>query len=894
MGFLKKFFSTILKVILIIVIVLLVLAGGLTLYYFLTREDPAVYIPNNFLFYVRVNSIRYIYDNVIDLKAADVVFSSSKDLKSIYKAIIDFKSNEMSKNEFFRFLLDVRADIMIAPDYSPVIVFNPGPLSLITRMFPILNFFFKFEGVNLNQIQKGKLTIYDYPVDENQHLYFSLLNNLIFLSTKEKHIDKLYESQKTGENLKSNEDIMELQKKVKAGGFAEIYVDTNSILDIAARGNRELSSIFKEISFNSYSAFTFKISNEDIFLSAYTNFSTTNEELADFLSYNPSSLQVIQYLPEKTTIYTSANFKSFKQLIEILLYFKEGPSGKTMKTINDSCKLLFGTTVDEIVFDWMGTEMGAFTMADSPEPVVFIRFKNRAGIDTAIKKITDTLFFEGDSSLVLEEVRINRIKFPDFVKGIIGLFVKGIETPYYIIMRDYIFLSMNAENLSHITNDYKSSYTLVRNEGYKKVTCETPKNANMFMYYDLGSSMPDFFMQNNVLTSLLKLYEKGVFAIHFNDREVKVHISAAGIAGEKAVLFPGYPKSLPEGIASNVYCTDVRGSRLEELIYIDNSNNLVIRDLIEETIRNAPVERDSDILITAGRVKEVFVFSQSGTLYKFDGEAEAISPFPIITNYRGSFHPVEYDNRLAFFSDSDKFLYFVSMDGKETRWGFSFNTTLLAPPVFLKGMIAFYPKSFSGTVYLTDEDGTLFEGWPRNSGGISYCSPLLFTDEKGEVRVAFLTQSGILNLWDVKGNRIEGFPVDLDGIYYADPVLITKAILSTIPFEKEKALLLLDADGVLSMVSLEGEIIKQKKIYDGGDKKNALLLFDIDRDDIEEVFIYGAKNFIIGLGRNFEPLPGFPVRGSKRPGFTDLNYDRKYEMIVGSFDNNIYAYTINK
>ncbi|MBN1699858.1 MAG: hypothetical protein JW881_20275 [Spirochaetales bacterium] len=894
MGFFKKFFSGFFKVLLVIIIIVVVLAGGLTLYYFLTKEDPVAYIPDNFLFYVKVNSIRYIYDNVIDLKAADVVFSSSRDLKSIYKMIIDFKSNEMSKNEFFRFLLDVRADIMIAPDYSPVIVFNPGLLSLATRMFPILNFFFKFEGVNLNQIQKGRLTIYDYPVDENQHLYFSLRNNLIFLSTKEKHIDAIYESKKTGKNLASNKEIMELRKKVKGGGFAEIYVDTGSLLDIVKAGSEELSRVFSEISFNSYSAFTFKISNEDLFLSAYTDISVENPDLRDFLSYNPSSLQVIQYLPEKTTVYTSANVKSFKQLIGILLDFKEGSQGKTLKTINDSSKLLLGATIDEILFDWMGTEMGAFTMSYSPDPVLFIRFKNRASIDAALDRISKTLFFENDPSLVLDEVRVSRIKFPDFIKGIIGLFVKGVETPYYIIMRDYIFFSMNAENLSHITNDYRSSYTLLRNEGYKKVTYEIPKNANIFMYYDLGTSMPDFFMQNNVLTSLLKLYEKGVFAIHFDEREVRIQISAAGIAGEKAVLFPGYPKPVPEGVASNVCCADVRGSRLDELIYIDNGNNLVIQDLIEETAFKAPVERDSDILVPEGEKNAVYVFSQSGTLYKFDGNGEAIPPFPVITNYKASFQPVEYNDNLVFFSDTENALYFLSPEGVETRWGFQFEAPLLSPPVFFKQMVCFYPKNFSGTVYLTDKDGTALEGWPRKGGGISFCSPLLFTDRKGEVRIAFLTQSGILNLWDIKGGRIEGFPLDLDGVFYTGPVLVAQGILSTIPFEREKALLLLDADGNMTMVSLSGEILKQKKIFEGGDKKNALLLFDVDRDDIEEIFIYGSKNFIIGLGRNLEPLPGFPVRGSKRPSFTDLNYDRTYEMIVGSFDNNIYAYTINK
>ena len=89
-------------------------------------------------------------------------------------------------------------------------------------------------------------------------------------------------------------------------------------------------------------------------------------------------------------------------------------------------------------------------------------------------------------------------------------------------------------------------------------------------------------------------------------------------------------------------------------------------------------------------------------------------------------------------------------------------------------------------------------------------------------------------------------------------------------------------------------LLKEKEIQGAGDKKARLLLFDFDRDGVKEVFIYGVKNQIIGLGRNFEPLPGFPVKGSKRPSFIDLNFDNTYEMVVGSYDGNVYAYTLNK
>lgn len=892
MGFFKKFFSGLFKFILILIIIILIIAAGLVIYYYLTRQDAASYLPDDFFIYVKIKSIRDIYDNVIDLKAADLVFSSSKDLKAIQKVILEFKSNEISKNYFFRKLLEVRADVVVAPDYSPIIVLNPGMLSIITRFFPQVNSILKLEGITTTQ--QGKITYHCFQTGEDEGLFFSVKNNLVFLSTNAEHIKSLYTNFKTDKNLMSNKDAMDLREKIKAGGFTEVYVNSRNLIDSIAEGNKELKSILEEISFNNYSAFSFRLSNQDLFLSAYTTLSVPNEKLKDFLSYNPSSLQVIKYLPASTNIYTTLNCKSFKDLLEIVLYFQEGPDSKMMKTIDNSSKLLLGASIDELLFDWVGSELGVFTVEAASDPVLFLGVKDPSGLERALKKIRDAIFFDEDTSLVLDNVRVNKIKFPSFVKGIVDLFIKGIETPYYIILGDYIFFSINAENLSHLSNYYKSNETLIREDNYKTVTQEIPKNANIFLYYDLSSALPAFLAQNTLINKLFRLYETGVFSIYYNEKEVKVQISASGVAGNKTVPFPGFPVYAETGIFSDAYCADVTGSKSSDLIYIDNKNNLVIRDMVDEKEYSAPVEKNSDIYIPPGRKKEIFVFSQSGTLFLFDGKGITIDPFPLITQFKGSFFPLEYGNTLVFFSDADKSLYFISRNGDEKRFDFDFPSSLLSPPAFMDDLAAFYPKSFSGTVYLTDKDGKVLEGWPKEGGGISYCSPILFKNENNEIMVLFLTQSGVLSMWDENGTTVDGFPLYLKGVFYNNPAFISLSISPLYKENGDKGILIFSADGEFILISMGGKILKEKKVPDTGDKKARLLLFDIDRDGIEEIFVYGTKNHVIGIGRNFELLPGFPVKGSKKPSFTDLNFDKIYEMVVGSYDGNVYAYTLSK
>ncbi|MBN2536302.1 MAG: DUF3352 domain-containing protein [Spirochaetales bacterium] len=888
----KKFLTGFFKFILVFILIILIIAVGLIVYYYVTKQDAASYLPDDFFIYVKIKSLRDIYDNVIDLKAVDLVFSSSKDLKAIQKTILEFKSNEISKNYFFKKLLEVRADVVIAPDYSPIIVLNPGILSLVTRFFPQVNSILKLEGVTTTQ--QGKLTYHHFQTGENGGVFFSVKDNLVFLSPNVEHIKNLYKNYETDKNLMSNKDAMDLREKIKAGGFTEVYVNSRNLIDSIAEGNNELKSILEQITFNSYSAFSFRLSNRDIFLSAYTTLSVPNDKLRNFLSYNPSSLQVIKYLPASTNIYTTLNCKSFKDLLDIVFYFKEGPDSKTMKTIENSAKMLLGATTDELLFDWVGSELGVFTMEATSDPVVFLKVQDAPALEKALKKITDAIFFDRDTSLVLDNVRVNRIKFPAFIKGIVDLFIKGIETPYYITLGDYIFFSINAENLSNLSNHYKSNETLIREDNYKAVTQEIPKNANIFLYYDLSSALPAFLAQNTLINRLFRLYETGVFSIHYNENEVKVQISASGVAGNKTVSFPGFPVPADTGIESDVYCSDVTGSKSDDLVYIDNNNNLIIRDRMDEKEYSAPVEKNSDIYIPRERKKEIVVFSQSGTLFLFNGEAHPLDPFPLITQYKGSFFPQEYLNTLVFYSDVDKSLYFVSQKGNEERFHFDFSSALLSPPAFLDGLAAFYPKSFSGTVYLTDMEGNVLDGWPREGGSISYCSPVLFKNEKNEIMVLFLTQSGVLSMWGKDGAPVNGFPVYLKGVFYNNPVLISSGISPLYGKNGGKAILVFSADGDFILVSMDGEIIKEKRVPDTGDRRARFLLFDIDRDGIEEIFVYGIKNHVIGIGRNFELLPGFPVKGSKKPSFTDLNFDNIYEMVVGSYDGNIYAYTLSK
>jgi hypothetical protein len=890
MEILKNILVFLLKIILTVVILLVIIAAGLLILYFVTIQSPLEYLPPNFVLYAEVESIQEIYDNVIDLRAADVILLT-QELKSIYSAVLEFKSNEFTKNDLFRMLLNIKASVMIDEEYSPTVILDPGLLSLVTRALPIINLVYRVEELDLKIIQKDTLTIYNFTPAPDQDLYLSVVNNLVFLSTKQENIEKLYSNYETQDNLKNNSEILSVKEKLKQGGFIELYLSTQAVIDGAVRNNPDIAPFLKYISFNSLSTLSFHISNTDLKLSGYTNITTLDDVLNQFLDYTPSNLKVIQYLPSSTNLYFSINFKSFKDLYQTTLSLQGEDSQKTMEEIEDTCDFLFNAPIDDLIFDWTGSEAGFLTVRESMEPVFFIEVNNEDVFHNALDLLVDSIVFKEDADLVLDNVRLNRIKFPGLVKRIAGKYIQGIDTPYFVLLDDFLFLSMDPENLANLVNNYKSGKTLVSSQNYKDLTQTFPKNANIFLYYDLSSGIPKFLSANNLLNKLLSLYERGLICINFTASEIAINISASGIAGAKTMLSPGFPKYLEKGVNSEVIYKNIKGSNVGEFIYIDGENNLVVEEYIEQSVRRAGVDEMSSVRVLYNRnrgIYELFVFSPGGTLYKFDPDCNPLDPFPIITNYKNSFPPVEIENKLLFYSDSDSSLYLLSKEGQEQRINVEITSPVLSPPNYLEGVLAFYAKTFSGLVYLTDLEGNIYPQWPQEGGGISYCSPLLYKNPAGEMNIIFLTQAGILNVWDIEGKQIGDFPVQLEGVYYANPVLI-----SYLSFE-EKGILALDENGLLTLVSLDTKISKQKKIENAQDKRNKIVVFDFDSDGIDEIFIYGASNYIVGLNNKLEMLPGFPVKGSMKPAFTDINFDGYYEMLVASYDGNLYAYTLNK
>ena len=121
-----------------------------------------------------------------------------------------------------------------------------------------------------------------------------------------------------------------------------------------------------------------------------------------------------------------------------------------------------GLGIDELLFSWVGAELGVFLLPGSAAPVFFARITDQRSFQRALSALTGSVVANQDSSLVLDEVRIQRLSIPWFVGLILDLLRVNVPEPYFLSRGDYFFLSLDAANLSAVVRSADTGSNLAQ------------------------------------------------------------------------------------------------------------------------------------------------------------------------------------------------------------------------------------------------------------------------------------------------------------------------------------------------------------------------------------------------------------------------------------------------
>jgi hypothetical protein len=880
----KKLLSVLLKLLLGILAAILLAVLVLGVLWLIQREDPTAFIPERYVAYVQVPSIRGIYDRWLNLEAADVVLARPE-LASFRNVLGEARGLALTSSPLLGLLLDVPADVLWLRDGRLLAVLDLRWRGIATPLARLVGPLLRVPGFSF--LSEAGEPMFRYTTGETT-IHAALRGNVAVVSLEAQVVKEALQRQeeRTGLAARASRELLDRIRRRRADAV-RILVDTQSLSTGLFSGSPLGARILQAVEAPGQSMLDVELSNERLRIGAEVPVSIVMPELEKTLNRAPATLGVLRYVPASAYLLTVSNIAPLGELYRLVAAFQ----GQDVQSIYDRAdsgsRSVTGLGIEQLLFSWVGAELGAFMLPASAAPVFFARITDQRAFQRAIEALTGSAVANRDSSLVLDEVRIDRLTIPWFLGLILNMLRVEVPEPYFLQRGDYFFLSLEAANLAAVARSADTGSNLAQSGLFRSLQQGVPADPTLLAWYDLAREEPFFLRGGGLLAEVLRLYSRGLAIVRATPDEVQLSLAAARVTGAGAQLLPGFPLDPQGGIGGEVLAFRFAESGAPLLAWVQDRSTLVLADPGGKRVAEAPLEAEAALVPEAdgaGRLAALWAVSSGGTVWRFGPGLQSQPPFPIATGITGGMPPAMIGGSLALYSKADSTLVLVSPTGELQPLSLRLEP-LFQPPDFLDGHLAFYPKSFESRIHLTDLLGAEAAGWPVQASGISFCAPRLLQNGQSTL-VTFLTQAGLLHAWDLAGNQMPWFPVSLPGVFYAtaEPTVMNG----------RPVLIALAQDGSLSMVGLDGKVLRQARVPDLDGKNARIFLGDLDRNGAEEILLYGSGAFIAGYDLWFRPLPGFPVKGVIRPQLVDLDRDGRTDLLTAGLDGKIYAYTVGR
>ncbi len=438
----KRALGVLLKVILGIVAVLvlgvLVLAGA----WLFRREDPTAFLPASYVAYLQVPSLRTVYDQWLNLEAADVVLARP-DL-AVYRSVVaDVRGLALTRSPLLRELLDVHADVMLLPGGKLVAVLELGWRGILSPLARIVGPQLGVKGFSF--LNDAGTPLYRYTTGGTT-IHAAIVNNVAVVSLDPDTVKASLALGKsdTGLAAKAGRDLLR-RIRLRAPDRLRILVDTQALSTDLLSGSPLGAKILDTVEIPGQSMLDLKLSNEKLDLSAAMPVSVSLPALAKALAVAPSPIGVLRYVPSRATLLSLTNIAPLGDLYAIAAVFE----GKDVQDIyakaDAGAKSVIGMGIDTLLFSWVGAEAGAF-MLPGAEAVFFARISDEHAYETSLAALTGSAVAGKDTSLVLDGVRIDRLSIPWYVDLILQTLGVNAPQPFFLARGGYLPVPGSAES----------------------------------------------------------------------------------------------------------------------------------------------------------------------------------------------------------------------------------------------------------------------------------------------------------------------------------------------------------------------------------------------------------------------------------------------------------------
>lgn len=835
------------------------------------RASALKMIPKGFAVYVRMDSAWKALNPLLDLRAAEVLFSSS-DFSQFRAPFMQLRSSSLRNNKAAAYFASRRADVALyktdngKQDFLALI--DLSFLSAFTRPAKFYASFLKIQ--NLSYSKEDSCFKYD---NGGQIIFIKPHKNLIIASPDKALLDASLSSS----NAASYTDEEKILLTKKSTEPVKITVDAHLLLESFAGGDEILSKLVSYFSKDTLSVLSFGISDSKINVNADIpiDIQAPSSSLASILQRPSGVPSILTKMSGAVNYYSIVNAGTLDELKNVVfsLLPKDSGADSLWAKGNSASKTLFSLTLDDLLFSWTGKEFAAMGVEGFNDPVFAVQIKDEEQRRLVFEKLVSSIVLKDDTSLILDGVRIPRLEIPQFLNNVISLMGVSIPSPYYVVNGGYIYFSQSAEALSVVYTSVKSGNRIVKNAGWNAVSEGLSSQCTVGLFYDLEHSIPFFMRGNGDTAKIFKLYGLGRCDIGIKDSFLTLRLSAASDHSGDTKAISGFPIEL-KGKTDGILRTEA-AKKPEAVFWTEDGHVVKSLGLNGMNISGKDLTEMS-FIVSAGKTSKdggvLWALTSEGAVYLFNRNLEDSKNFPVLTGEQPSAPPSAHEDYLVFPSKSGK-LCFVYFDSSVKTVDIPYGAEVKAAPSIFENFCAVYVKGFEGSVYIF-EDGICNDGEMRVSG-IGFGSPALLKDG-GSLYTGFVTQAGNLYIWK-DGALLEGFPKKLDGVFYSNLQAGKKYFFAV------------SADGELFRIEPDGYCLSVKIPHITA--KNGIVTVISGGKD-ERVYVSSDGNVLHGFSSDLEMLPAFPLSGSGRPVFADVNSDGKTDCITLSIDNKLNAWNL--
>lgn len=868
-----------------LILILLILLFIWFAFCYFNKTSSLQAIPNDYSLYLRTDSLWETLNPLLDIDAS-LVLLSSEQFQGVREPFLEAKKSTLRNNFFIKNALNRRFDLALYnfsdTELSAVGVLDASYLSGITRLVPFIIPRLSSEKFEIETLYNSYGKYYCL----NEQFYFIIHKNLIIFTLNQDYVNKIM----SFNNLNNYSDEDKKIFKEKLDEPLRIIASSKNIIEnfSGIMENSYIASIANSLSQDEYTVINFGISQSDLSISASFPVNIEEESLENpvlkLINRDSTIPSLLPKLSDSVQYYTLINAGSLSELKDAaaLILPPEKNLDGIWKTADNSCKLLFHKSLDEILFSWSADEFIAFGIEGKNEPVFGIKISDEEKRQDVFDSVFSSLILQTNDSLLVDGIRLPCIELPPFLNSIVSAFGINVPKPYYLVADGFIFFSQSPENLVSFNAALKKDNRLSKNENWKKVSSKQSLYSSVSLYYNLERSIPFFVKGNSTLSKIIRLYNIGRFDVEMKNKTVTITLQSSAIQNGSSLSIPGFPLQLSDTSENIIAKSNAKKSNM--IFYIEKDGKL--NGLNCQTFENKQIIISDIEYIVAASEKtakdtggEVWAITKQGLCFLLDKNLENVKGFPVILGVSTYCRPTVYGDSLLI-AGKDCVLYLVDPNAKISEIQTDAQDNIRSTPDVLNNYIAIYEKGFLGGIHILKDLESVTEV-PLEIDGIAYESPCLFTNGTNTF-VAIVTQSGTLYVYDLNTlELVEGFPVELEDIFYLNVKAVKDSIFA------------LSEQGVLYKVSLDGNIIKEKIPYLSA-KEGIITLYDYDDNKEEEIFISGQGNTLYGFSKNMELLYNFPISGFGNPVFMDVNGDNKKDCLVVTFDSKLNAANVLK